>query len=108
MLFSILGHPAGIADRHAQQVLDLPCDHGSVKRALAGFKRGTADKIVHQVKPLTHSILGKIVAELASDKKNFVLWTTTWQMTLAFYGMLRWDEVSNLRWNDIEIDGNAM
>ena len=75
---------AAIADRHVRRLLPSPCNHASVKRALGGFKRVTADAPVQQAEPLTYKILERAVKLLQREegRRDFVMWRTVWRMTI--------------------------
>ena len=80
----------------------------SVKRALGGFKRRTTQTAVQQARPLTHEILEQVAGVLRDERESFVAWRTVWRMSMSFYGMLRWDEVSKLTVADIRMTEERM
>ena len=58
---------AAITDRHARGFCESPCCHILVKRALRGFRRKSAGKVGHQMRPMSHAILERAVAALSED-----------------------------------------
>ena len=57
---------------------------------------------------MTHEVLQKLTERLIAKKNEFVRWRTIWRLSVAFYGLLRWDEVSRLRWSHLKIEGGVL
>lgn len=50
-----------------------------------------------QAKPITKEILTKLIDYLNAGSQNLRVWRTVWRINLAFYGLLRWDDVCRLK-----------
>lgn len=63
---------------------------------MKGLKRVQSLKPVRRAKPMTTNILRKAIRALNSTS-NLISWRTTWRICIAFYGFLRWDDISRLK-----------
>ena len=99
---------AAIADLHKRHFLPSPTNHDSVKALLAAVKRNHG-KPVNRRTPMSTDILSALNADLYKDKNaSLQKWRTVWRMNVAFYALLRWSEVSKLRWSDLSFHEGKM
>jgi hypothetical protein len=65
---------------------------------MKGLKREklTLAAPVKRAKPMTTEILGKLIDYLRAAPRGLRIWRTVWRMNLAFYCLLRWDDVQRL------------
>lgn len=54
-----------------------------------------------QREPITYEIL-RSLGRLTREAGTLQVWCAFWKVNMEFYGLLRWDEVSNLRTQDIQ------
>ena len=97
---------AAVAHKHAEASLPSPTTNSAVKKVLAGLKRATAKPTV-QREPITFDILRKM-GGAAREVGTLQAWRTFWRINMEFYGLLRWDEVSNIRIKDIAVGPEHM
>ncbi len=50
-----------------------------------------------QAKPVTKDLLRRMNSPLAIGPATLRVWRTVWRINLAFYGLLRWDDVCRLK-----------
>lgn len=79
--------------------LASPSSDPSVQMYMKGLKRrhvelGTQTR---RAKPLTKEILHQLNDYLSSRVSTLREWRTIWRINLAFYGLLRWDDVMRLK-----------
>lgn len=79
--------------------LASPSAHPSVLMYMKGLKRCQAEKNsqVRRAKPLTKIVLRQMNEYLWSGSRTLREWRTVWRVNLAFYGLLRWDDVKRLK-----------
>jgi hypothetical protein len=65
---------------------------------MKGLKREklTLSAPVKRAKPMTSEILGLLIDYLHAEPRGLRIWRTVWRMNLAFYCLLRWDDVQRL------------
>jgi hypothetical protein len=63
-----------------------------------GLKRDSLEHrpSVRRAKPMTREILAKINHFILSGSRTLRQWRTAWRVNLAFFCLLRWDDVCRL------------
>ncbi len=66
---------------------------------MKGLKRRQIENSaqVRRAKPLTKTLLHRLNEYLGARDPSLREWRTIWRVNLAFYGLLRWDDVSRLK-----------
>ena len=77
-----------------------------MKKVITGIKRRVA-KPVSPKSPLSFDILAEVLA-VATQRGSLLAWRTLWRINMEFFALLRWEEVANLRVQDIKFHGNHM
>ena len=99
---------SAISHYHSRYYLSSPTSSRSVTRSLEGAKRLFGSPSVSR-KIITKSILQSLISLTFRPNVSFVIFRTVWRITIEFYGLLRFREVSNLTfddilWNDLGFD----
>ncbi len=98
---SVYTHLSSISYHFRLEDLPSPTSGPLVSMYLKGLKRKNVEKrlVTRRAKPLTKEILKKMIDLLYSREKEHSLrvWRTVWRVNLAFYALLRWDDVCRLR-----------
>jgi len=89
-------HLSGISFHYRRKGKTSPCDSPRIKMYMKGLKRVQSLKPVKRAKPMTVAILKKAIKSLNSES-NLISWRTIWRMCIAFFGFLRWDDISRLK-----------
>ena len=78
--------------------LESPSHNPLVQMYLKGLKRRQLHLggPVHRAKPLTKDQLAQLNDYLISGERSLREWRTIWRINLAFYCLLRWDDVCRL------------
>ncbi len=78
--------------------LESPSNNPLVQMYLKGLKRRQLDigGPVHRAKPLTKGQLSQLNGYLLSGERSLREWRTILRINLAFYCLLRWDDVCRL------------
>ena len=97
---------AAIAHEHARHSVLSPTTNPIVKKVIEGIKRDQARPCVTR-EPLSFELL-KELAAIARESGTLKHWRTVWRAYMQFYGLLRWDEVSQLTKNDLIFKGDCM
>ena len=98
---------AAISDWHKRHFVPSPTQHESVRLLLDAVKRQYSKPVVRRA-PITPQVLHAVNESLNNKEISLSRWRTVWRVNIAFYGMLRWDEVSKLRWSDISFRDEKM
>jgi hypothetical protein len=79
--------------------LPSPSDNPFVSMYIKGLKRErlTLSAPVKRAKPMTTAILHQMIAHLNAEERGLRVWRTVWRANLAFYCLLRWDDVMRLQ-----------
>ena len=91
---------SAISHFHSRYYLSSPTTSRSVPRSLEGAKRLFGSPSVSR-KIITKSILHSLISLTFQSNLSFVFFRTIWRITIEFYGLLRFSEVSNLTFSDI-------
>jgi hypothetical protein len=69
---------------------------------LKGLKRAelNAQQCPKQARPMTKEVLAQLIAHLNDTTPSLRMWRTVWRLNIAFYGLLRWDDVKRLQVSD--------
>ena len=99
---------SAISHFHSRYFLPTPTTSLSVTRSLEGAKRIFGSPSVSR-KIITKSMLQSLISLTFNSKLSFVTFRTEWRIVMEFYGLLRFNEVSNLLssdiiWNDVGFD----
>ena len=99
---------SAISHFHSRYYLTSPTTSRSVTRSLEGAKRLFGSPSISR-KIITKSILESLISLTFQRDISFVIFRTVWRITIEFYGLLRFSEVSNLTisdiiWNDLGFD----
>ena len=97
---------AAIADKHLSEHLESPTADPSFRKMMTGVRK----KLFYPSRsktPLDKDIL-KDAYDMLAGGGRLQDWRTLCRINLEFYGMMRWDEVSNLRMEDIQFTGTGM
>ena len=91
---------SAISHFHCRSYFSSPTSSRAVTRSLQGAKRLFGSPSVPR-KIITKSILSSLFALTLQPNATFVLFRTVWRIFIEFYGLLRFNEVSNLIFSDI-------
>ena len=97
---------AAVADKHLSEHLESPTADSSFRKMMIGVRK----RLFYPSKsrsPLDKEIL-KDAYEMLAGGGRLQDWRTLCRINLEFYGMMRWDEVSNLRMDDIQFTETGM
>ena len=91
---------AAISHYHSRCHFPTPTTSRSVTRALEGAKR-TFGKPSVPAKIFTTSHLSSLSAKVYSPSCSLVFLRTVWRIFIEFFGLLRFNEVANLKFDDV-------
>ena len=91
---------AAISHFYCRFYLPSPTSSRSITRSLEGAKRLFGSPSVSR-KIITKTILDSLFSLTLRPNVSFVLLRTVWRVFIEFYGLLRFNEVSNLRFSDL-------
>lgn len=91
---------SAISHFHCRYYLPSPTGSKSVSRSLEGAKRLHGSPSVPQ-KIITKDILNSLFSLTLQPDVSFIVIRTVWRIFMQFYGLLHFNEVSNLQISDI-------
>ena len=91
---------ASISHFHCRSYFSSPTVSRSVTRALQGAKRVFGSPSISR-KIITKDILSSLYSLTLRPDASFITFRTVWRVFIEFYGLLRFSEVSQLRFVDI-------
>ncbi len=98
---------AAIAKAHDEAFVQRPTDNASFKRLMRGIQREldkphTRTRRVPLTKDILHRAIAKFLQPAASGAPaSLTNWRTVWRMTMEFYAVARWDDISQVDARDI-------
>ena len=87
---------SAISHFHSKHYFTPPTISRSVTRSLAGAKRLFGSPSIPR-KIITKEILRSLISLSFNQTVSFVTFRTVWRIVMEFYGLLRFNEVSNLK-----------
>ncbi len=92
-------HLSAIAYMYRLKSLPSPTLEPVVSMYIRGLKREevTRGKKHRQAKPMTKEILSSLIRYLYEKPRPLRVWRTVWRVNVAFYALLRWDDICRLQ-----------
>ena len=97
---------SAISHFHSKSHYDSPTVSKSITRALEGAKRSCGRPSV-SVKIFTVDHLFLLASQAYDSTCSLVLLRTIWRIFMEFFGLLRFNEVANLKYDDITWNSNG-
>ncbi len=96
---TIQQHLSAIAYMYRLKRLPSPTMDPIVGMYVRGLKRNEVaqGKPRRQAKPITKDVLNTLIEYLYSGTRSLRIWRTVWRVNVAFYALLRWDDICRLR-----------
>jgi hypothetical protein len=94
-------HTSAIAYKYRLKRLASPTNDPLVGMYLKGLRRGekNAQKKSKQAKPVTQDLLRRLNDFIYRGEPSLRMWRSVWRINVAFYCLLRWDDLKRLKVN---------
>ena len=91
-------HTSAIAFHYRLKRLPSPTLDPLIGMYMRGVRRAekNAQKSSKRAKPVTQELLRRLNEFIYNGKPTLRMWRTVWRMNVAFYCLLRWDDVKRL------------
>ncbi len=91
-------HLSAIAYMYRLKRLPSPTLEPIVGMYIRGLKREeqARAKAPRQSKPMTKEVLASMIQYLYEKPRSLRIWRTVWRVNVAFYALLRWDDICRL------------